>query len=71
MTKVEAKAVALTFVALTALTVATCFVLAGLDADGTAWGVATVLLIGFGGFVLSLVMMHFAPPEQRHRSDRG
>ncbi len=67
MTKAEIKAVALTFAGLTALTVATCFVLGALNADGTAWGVATMILAGFGGFVLSMVLMRFTPPDERPR----
>jgi len=67
MTRIQIKAVAFTFVGLTALTVVTCFVLGALGADGTAWGLATMILAGFGGFVLSLVMMHFTPPDERRR----
>jgi hypothetical protein len=65
MSKAEIRAVVLTFVGLLALTVTTCLVLGALDADGTAWGVAAVVLVGFGGFLLSLVVMHYTPPEQR------
>jgi len=67
MTKPEIKAILLTFAGLSALTVATCFVLGALKADGTAWGLATMILVAFGGFVLSLVVMHYAPPDERHR----
>jgi len=30
-----------------------------------------MILAGFGGFVLSLVMMHFTPPEERPKGGRG
>ena len=71
MTKPEIKAIVLTFVALSVLTVATCFVLGALNADGTAWGLAAMILVGFGGFVLSMVMMHFWPPEEGSKGGRG
>jgi uncharacterized membrane protein YdjX (TVP38/TMEM64 family) len=67
MKMTEGRAVALTVVVLMAFTVATCLVLGALNADGTAWGVATMLIAGLGGAVLSLVMMRYAPPDERHR----
>jgi hypothetical protein len=63
----KTRALLLTFVGLMALTVVTCFVLGALDADGTAWGMALVLLVAGGGFLLSMVVMHYAPPEHRRR----
>lgn len=71
MTKPEIKAILLTFAGLSVLTVATCFVLGALNADGTAWGLATMILVALGGFVLSLVMMHFWPPEEGSKGGRG
>jgi hypothetical protein len=65
MKMTERRAVALTVVVLMALTVATCLVLGALNADGTAWGVATMFIAGLGGAALSFVMMQFTPPEDR------
>lgn len=67
----ETRAVILTFAGMTALTIATCFVLAAFDADGTAWGLATMMLAGLGGVLLALVVMHFTPPEERPKAGRG
>jgi len=67
----EVKALILGFIGMTLLTIATCLVLGALDASGTAWGVALVLLAGSGGFLLSLIVMHYAPPEHRRRRVGG
>jgi len=61
----ETKALVLTYLGMLVLMVVTCLVLGALQASGTAWGVALIVLAGLGGFLLSLVVMRFAPPEHR------
>jgi hypothetical protein len=63
----EVKALILGFIGMTLLTAATCLVLGALDASGTAWGVALGLLSALGGYLLSLIVVHYAPPEHRRR----
>lgn len=63
----EATALILTYLGMTALTVVTCVVLGAFQASGTAWGLALGLLAGLGGFLLSLVVMHYTPPDRRPR----
>jgi len=67
----ETKALILTFGGMCALTILTCLVLGSVGASGTAWGLATALLAGLGGFLASLVVMHYAPPENRRRRTRS
>ena len=61
----QTKAVILTYIGMCVLTVITCLILGAVHADGTAWGLAVCLLAGLGGFLLSLVMMHFPSPHRR------
>jgi hypothetical protein len=71
MNMTEVKALILTYLGMSALTIMTCLVLGALEASGTAWGLALCLLAGLGGFLMSLVVMHYTPPEQRQRSRGG
>jgi len=59
------RALALTFLALSVVTVAIGLLLGALDASGTVRGLAIVFISGGGGFILSLVVTHCEPPEPR------
>lgn len=59
------RALALTFLALSVVTVAIGLLLGALDASGTTRGLAIVFIAGGGGFILSLVVMYCEPPEPR------
>ncbi len=63
----EVRALILVFTGMMGLTIATGLVLAEIGAGGTAFGLAIGLLAALGGFLLSLVVMHYAPPEHRRR----
>jgi hypothetical protein len=67
----ETKALIFTFVGMTVLTVIVGLILGAVQASGTAWGLALVFLAGLGGFLLSLVVMHHTPPEQRPKKPRS
>ncbi len=61
----EVKALLLTFAGMSVLTIATGLGLIAVQASGTVWGLALAILAGLGGFLLSLVVMYYTPPEQR------
>ncbi len=63
----EVKALILTYLGMSALTVVTCLTLGAIHAGETAWGLSACLLFALGGFLLSLVVMRYAPPEHRRR----
>jgi hypothetical protein len=63
----EVKALILTYVGMSFLTIATCLALGAAHASETAWGLSSGLLFALGGFLMSLVVMHYAPPEHRRR----
>ena len=67
MAMTEVKALVLVFIGITVLANATGFALVTMSASGTAFGLALGLLAVLGGFVSSLVVMHYAPPEHRRR----
>lgn len=63
----EAKALILVM-ATTALVVsAVCGLLMAMRVDGSLIAVAFMLTAGTGSHLLSRVVMHYAPPEQRRR----
>jgi hypothetical protein len=64
------RALVLTFIGLSVVTVAIGLLLGALDASGTVRGLAIVFISGGGGFILSLVVMHSEPPEPRLRRER-
>jgi hypothetical protein len=61
----EVKALILTYVGMSVLTITTCLALGATHAGETAWALSSGLLFALGGFLLSLVVMHYAPPEHR------
>ncbi|MEX2449178.1 MAG: hypothetical protein WD404_10615 [Solirubrobacterales bacterium] len=63
----EAKALILTSIGLMVPTIAIGFVLGALEANGIAWGFLLVGSAALGGYVLSLVVMHYARPRHRPR----
>lgn len=63
------RALVLTFLALSVLTVVLGLLLGAVNASGTTRGLAIVFIAGGGGFVLSLVVMHCAPSQRRPRGE--
>ncbi len=63
----EAKAHLLIGASMLAIMVVVCLVLGSMHADGTAYGMATVLVGGAAAFASSLVVMHFDSPRTSRR----
>jgi hypothetical protein len=63
----EAKALILTAIGLMVPTLAIGCLLGALNASGVAWGFLLVGSSALGGYLLSLVVMRYPPPEHRKR----
>jgi hypothetical protein len=63
----ETKALTLIFLTMLAVLTAVCFVLGAMDASGTAYAVAMVLVGGAAADGSSQVVMHYGPSRRRRR----
>jgi hypothetical protein len=66
----EAKALILAFVGLAVPAGATAVVIAITDAGGAALGLAIVFFAGLGGYISSLIVMHYGKLEERRKREK-
>lgn len=65
----EAKALILALAALAIPAGATAVLIAITDAGGVAFGLAIVVFAGLGGYISSLIVMHYGKLEERRKRE--
>ena len=63
----KGRAIVLIFLATLAVFIGVCFFLASFTKDGTAFGLAMILVGGAGAHASSLVVMHYSDSESERR----
>jgi hypothetical protein len=65
----EAKALILAFIGLAVPASATAAVIAITNAGGAALGLAIVVFAGLGGYISSVIVMHYGKIEERQKRE--